>query len=104
MSDAPEGPEVLYDVEAGVATITLNRPHRRNAISVRMLLELGEILTRVDRDRGVRVAILTGRARASAPVSTSRTRSRAPASAAAARSAGAAARDRRSPAPPTCRP
>jgi enoyl-CoA hydratase/carnithine racemase len=60
MSDAPDGPEVLYDVEAGVATITLNRPHRRNAISVRMLLELGEILTRVERDRGVRVAILTG--------------------------------------------
>jgi enoyl-CoA hydratase/carnithine racemase len=59
-SAAPDGPEVLYDVADGIATITLNRPHRRNAISVRMLLELDEILTRVDRDRGVRVAILTG--------------------------------------------
>ena len=38
MSDAPAGPEVLYDVDGHVATITLNRPHRRNAISVRMLV------------------------------------------------------------------
>lgn len=53
-------PEVLYDVDGHVATITLNRPHRRNAISVRMLLELGDAIERVERDRGVRVAILTG--------------------------------------------
>jgi len=26
------GPEVLYEVADHVATITLNRPHRRNAI------------------------------------------------------------------------
>jgi enoyl-CoA hydratase/carnithine racemase len=57
--DATE-PEVLYDVDGHIATITLNRPHRRNAISVRMLLELGEAIERVERDRGVRVAILTG--------------------------------------------
>lgn len=65
MSTDPESadraaPEVLYDIADHVATITLNRPHRRNAISVRMLVLLDEILTRVDRDRGVRVAILTG--------------------------------------------
>jgi Enoyl-CoA hydratase/carnithine racemase len=53
-------PEVLYDVDGHIATITLNRPHRRNAISVRMLLELGDAIERVERDRGVRVAILTG--------------------------------------------
>ena len=61
MSDAPAGePEVLYDVEGHVATITLNRPHRRNAISVPMLVQLGETFERVERDRGVRCAILTG--------------------------------------------
>lgn len=60
MSDEQEAPEVLYDVAGHVATITLNRPHRRNAISVRMLRELGEAFTRVDGDPGVRVAILTG--------------------------------------------
>lgn len=59
MTDTTE-PEVLYDVDGHVATITLNRPHRRNAISVPMLVQLGEAFERVDRDRGVRVAILTG--------------------------------------------
>ncbi len=54
------GPEVLYDVDGHIATITLNRPHRRNAISVRMLVELGDAFERVERDRGIRVAILTG--------------------------------------------
>ncbi|MBK5288559.1 MAG: enoyl-CoA hydratase/isomerase family protein [Acidimicrobiia bacterium] len=53
-------PEVLYDVDGHVATITLNRPHRRNAISVQMLVELTEVIERIERDRGVRVAILTG--------------------------------------------
>lgn len=52
--------EVLYDVDGHVATITLNRPHRRNAISVAMLVQLGEAIERVERDRGVRVAIITG--------------------------------------------
>jgi len=55
-----EDREVLYDVDGHVATITLHRPHRRNAISVRMLVELGEALERVERDRDVRCAILTG--------------------------------------------
>ncbi len=54
------GPEILYDVDGHIATITLNRPHRRNAISIPMLVQLGEAFERVDRDRGVRVAILTG--------------------------------------------
>ncbi|MBM3674908.1 MAG: hypothetical protein FJW88_08110 [Actinobacteria bacterium] len=53
-------PEVIYDVDGHVATITLNRPHRRNAISVRMLRELGAAIERVERDADVRVALLTG--------------------------------------------
>lgn len=53
-------PEVLYDVEGHVATMTLNRPHRRNAISVRMLHELSAAIERVEHDRGVRAVILTG--------------------------------------------
>lgn len=53
-------PEVLYDVDGHIATITLHRPHRRNAISVRMLLELSDVIERVERDQGVRVVILTG--------------------------------------------
>ena len=54
------GPEVRYEVDGHVATITLNRPHRRNAISVRMLQLLAEHLTAADLDREVRVVLLTG--------------------------------------------
>jgi enoyl-CoA hydratase/carnithine racemase len=53
-------PEVLYEVDGNVATLTLNRPHRRNAISVRMLSLLGERLQEAERDRRVRVVIITG--------------------------------------------
>jgi enoyl-CoA hydratase/carnithine racemase len=54
------GPEVLYEVDGHVATLTLNRPHRRNAISVRMLQLLGDHLTQADLDPDVRVVLLTG--------------------------------------------
>jgi enoyl-CoA hydratase/carnithine racemase len=54
------GPEVLYVVADHVATITLNRPHRRNAISTRMLLMLGERLEEADSSNDVRVVLLTG--------------------------------------------
>ncbi len=54
------GPEVLYEVADHVATITLNRPHRRNAISVRMLTMLTELFSRADGDGDVRVVLLTG--------------------------------------------
>jgi enoyl-CoA hydratase/carnithine racemase len=54
------GPEVLYEVADHVATITLNRPHRRNAISVRMLQLLSERFAQADDDPDVRVVILTG--------------------------------------------
>jgi enoyl-CoA hydratase/carnithine racemase len=52
--------EVLYTVDGHVATITLNRPHRRNAISVLMLRQLVDAIEQVERDRNVRVALLTG--------------------------------------------
>lgn len=54
------GPEVRYEVRDHVATITLNRPHRRNAISVRMLQLLAEHLAQADDDGEVRVVLLTG--------------------------------------------
>jgi enoyl-CoA hydratase/carnithine racemase len=51
---------VLYEVAGHVATITLNRPHRRNAISVPMLEQLARYLSAADEDRKVRVVLLTG--------------------------------------------
>lgn len=53
-------PEVLYAVDGHVATVTLNRPHRRNAISLRMLGELTARLQDAEHDRDVRCVVLTG--------------------------------------------
>jgi enoyl-CoA hydratase/carnithine racemase len=58
MADA--SPPVLYEVADHVATITLNRPDRRNAISVAMLQQLSERLDQADRDGAVRAVIITG--------------------------------------------
>ena len=55
---------VLFDLRDGVATITLNRPERRNAISVPMISRLGELLAEAEDDPRVRVLILTGAGRA----------------------------------------
>ena len=43
-----------------VATITLNRPQQRNAISFAMWGELSQLLTQLDADRDVRAVIITG--------------------------------------------
>jgi enoyl-CoA hydratase/carnithine racemase len=57
-------PEVLYAVESGIATITLNRPERMNAISRPMLAQLSTCLLRAEADTDVRVVILTATGRA----------------------------------------
>ena len=55
--------DLLYEVSDHVATITLNRPERMNAISFEMLELLGQRLLDADRDPEVRVVILTGAGR-----------------------------------------
>ncbi len=55
---------VLFDLTDGIATVTLNRPERRNAMSVPMIERLGELLARTDEDPDVRVLVLTGAGRA----------------------------------------
>ena len=57
MSDQPE---VLSETSEQITTITLNRPHRRNAISGRMLGELTVALRAAGDDPKVRCVILTG--------------------------------------------
>lgn len=52
--------EVLSEVADGIAWITLNRPHRRNAITARMLSQLTEALVAVEADAEVRCVLLTG--------------------------------------------
>lgn len=56
--------QVLYEVDGHVATVTLNRPDRLNAISGPMLSQLSKRLLEADRDRQVRVIVLTGAGRA----------------------------------------
>jgi enoyl-CoA hydratase/carnithine racemase len=69
MSDAVEAKadtsdEVLYAVDGAIATITLNRPDRMNTISGPMLGQLSARLLEAEKDKKVRVIILTGAGRA----------------------------------------
>jgi 2-(1,2-epoxy-1,2-dihydrophenyl)acetyl-CoA isomerase len=54
---------LLYDVDRGVATVTLNRPAVLNAVSPRMIEELREALDTLREDASVRAAVLTGAGR-----------------------------------------
>jgi enoyl-CoA hydratase/carnithine racemase len=55
---------IRYEVDGGVATITLERPDRLNAFTTRMALELLDALDRVDADPDVRALVVTGAGRA----------------------------------------
>lgn len=55
--------DVTSTRDGHVATITLDRPDRLNAISVPMLVDLGRLLVECDADRDVRVIVLTGAGR-----------------------------------------
>ncbi|MDA1218529.1 MAG: enoyl-CoA hydratase-related protein [Chloroflexi bacterium] len=51
---------ILLDRQPPVATITINRPSQRNAISFQMWGELSRILTDLDADRETRAVVITG--------------------------------------------
>jgi enoyl-CoA hydratase len=55
---------ILFAVEAGVATITFNRPEKLNALNHQMLAEFADALEQVSQDPAVRVLLLTGAGRA----------------------------------------
>ena len=57
--DAP----VLLEVEDGIATITLNRPKRLNALSNELTPALQDAIDRVAADRAVRCVVITGSGR-----------------------------------------
>jgi enoyl-CoA hydratase/carnithine racemase len=56
--------EIDYRVQSGVATITLDRPEKLNALTARMAMELLDVFDRIDEDDAVRAVIVTGRGRA----------------------------------------
>src|SRR5689334_15005684 len=51
---------LLYEVDDRVATITLNRPERHNALSQKLCAELVEVVRAADQDPSVRVLVITG--------------------------------------------
>ena len=51
---------ILLKIERGVATITLNRPQRLNALSRQMFRELDEAFDEVATDPAARVLVITG--------------------------------------------
>lgn len=59
----PEYADLLHEVDSHIATITLNRPDRLNAISGPMLESFSRALRDADADRDVRVIIVTGAGR-----------------------------------------
>ena len=52
--------QILYDVSESVATVTLNRPEQRNALSGQMLEELVDAMSTARQDDEVRAVVLTG--------------------------------------------
>src|SRR5580693_3483648 len=62
--DAATYTTLLYEKDGAIATITLNRPDKRNAISSMMIEEVLGVLNAAEADSAVRVVILTGAGRA----------------------------------------
>ena len=55
---------VLYEVSDAVATVTLNRPDRLNAINPELLSDLLKALRQANADPAVHIIVLTGAGRA----------------------------------------
>lgn len=51
---------IVYQVEDGIATITIDRPEKHNSLTLQMYEDLGKAFQRVARDSAVAVCILTG--------------------------------------------
>lgn len=52
--------ELLESIENGIATLTMNRPEARNALTREMMQALAEALPRLAADPAVRAVVLTG--------------------------------------------
>lgn len=57
-------PHLLFERRGPVAIVTLNRPERRNALSLDLMLELTEQLSRIGAEPGVSVVILAAAGKA----------------------------------------
>ncbi|WP_255360260.1 enoyl-CoA hydratase-related protein [Nocardia sp. BMG51109] len=55
-----EQPPLLVERDGAVAVVTMNRPHRRNALSLEMIGLLSRAWDEIDGDDAIRAAVLTG--------------------------------------------
>ena len=60
MSPDPSIPEVTYELAGHVATLTVNRPEKMNAMTDTMYAAIGDALRAAESDRDVRAMIVTG--------------------------------------------
>lgn len=51
---------ILYEVEGAIATLTINRPDKRNAVNNATVEEIDQALAQVEKNPELRVLILTG--------------------------------------------
>jgi enoyl-CoA hydratase len=51
---------LLFELRDGLATITVNRPDKLNALNAVVIAELGEAISRLETDHAVRAVIVTG--------------------------------------------
>lgn len=56
--------DLLESIDNGIATLTMNRPEARNALSADMMAALAEALPRLANDSSVRMVVLTGTGKA----------------------------------------
>ena len=59
----PKFETLLFDVEDGIATITLNRPDKLNAFTAQMMLDMIAAFDATDADDAVKAVIVTGAGR-----------------------------------------
>ena len=51
---------LLFELNNGIARVTVNRPDKLNALNATVIAELGDAVTRIETDAAVRGVILTG--------------------------------------------
>jgi enoyl-CoA hydratase/carnithine racemase len=56
--------QIVYQVDDGVALVTLNRPEKLNAMTAQMGSEMGDAMAEADADDAVRAVVVTGAGRA----------------------------------------
>ena len=59
MTASAERP-VLIEIESGIATLTLNRPNKLNALNYETIDAIQQHLDTIERDDSIRIVILTG--------------------------------------------